>query len=273
MRFQLAAFADEADAQLCGQIRALLDNQIPFLEIRGVNEKNISTLSLSEAREVRKQLEASGLSVWSVGSPFGKYPIEQDFSAHFDQFRHGLELAESLGATRMRVFSFYTPKTVAAETYTDEVLERLSRFCDAAAAQGITLCHENEKGIYGDIPSRCATLHTALPSLRAVFDPANFVQCGVDTREAWDLLAGYVEYLHIKDCAPDGTIVPAGYGIGNIPYLLEQYRGQVLTLEPHLAVFQGLAELEAGEQTKIQFRYTSNREAFDAAVSALRKLI
>ena len=272
MRFQLAAFADEADAQLSGQITAMRENHIPYLEIRGVNGKNISTLSLTEAKEVRAQLDANGLSVWSVGSPFGKIKITEDFSAHLDLFRHGLELAEVLGAPRMRIFSFYTPAGTA-DAHTDQVLERLMRFCDAAKAHHITLCHENEKGIYGDVPERCAVIHKEFPALRAVFDPANFVQCGVDTKAAWELLGDYVEYMHIKDCAADGSIVPAGYGIGNIPYLLERYGGQVLTLEPHLSVFKGLAELEAGEQTKIAFRYTSNREAFDAAVASLIKLI
>lgn len=272
MRFRLAAFADEADAALNGQITALCENHIPYLEIRGVNGKNISKLSLAEAKEVRSRLDAHGLSVWSVGSPFGKIAIDGDLSSHFDLFRHGLELAEVLGAQRMRVFSFYTP-TSNADAHTDTVLAQLSHYCEAAKKQGITLCHENEKGIYGDIPARCEMLHKALPALRAVFDPANFVQCGVDTKSAWETLSPYVEYLHIKDCAPDGTIVPAGYGIGNIPYLLERYRGEVLTLEPHLAVFNGLSELEAGEQTKIAFRYSSNREAFDAAVHALTSLI
>lgn len=272
MRFQLAAFADEADAALRGQISALRAHWIPFLEIRGVDGKNISKLTVAEAKEVQRQLSDAGISVWSVGSPFGKISITDDFAPHLDLFRHGLELAGILGASRMRIFSFYVP-TDKASAYTDSVLERLSKFCDAAEAQGITLCHENEKGIYGDIPSRCLTLHQALPALRAVFDPANFIQCGVDTLAAWEQLSDFVDYMHIKDCAADGTIVPAGYGIGNIPTLLSRYQGTVLTLEPHLAVFPGLAELEAGEQTKIQFQYQSNQEAFSAAATAIKALI
>lgn len=272
MRFQLAAFADEAATALHGQITALCENQIPYLEIRGVDGKNVSKLTLAEAKEVRARLEDSGRSVWSIGSPYGKISITEDFAPHLDLFRHGLELAKVLGASRIRLFSFYVPGG-KAEDYTNEVLERMARFCEAAAPHGITLCHENEKGIYGDIPSRCALLHKELPALRAVFDPANFVQCGVDTKAAWEMLADYVEYLHIKDCTADGTVVPAGQGIGALPYLLTHYQGQVLTLEPHLAVFKGLAELEAGEQTKIGCYFSSEREAFDAAVSALRSLI
>ena len=54
--------------------------------------------------------------------------------------------------------------------------------------------------------------------MKAVFDPANFVQCGVDTLKAWEMLKNKVEYLHIKD-AVGQAIVPAGEGEGNIKEL------------------------------------------------------
>ena len=48
----------------------------------------------------------------------------------------------------------------------------------------------------------------------------------------------------------------------------------MLTLEPHLAVFKGLDALENGEKTKIgEFEYPSQRDAFDAAVNALKGLL
>ena len=79
--------------------------------------------------------------------------------------------------------------------------------------------------------------------------------------------------MHIKDALADGSVVPAGKGIGQIPYLLKNYKGTVLTLEPHLTVFDGLAQLEAGEKTKMKYCYDSPRAAFDAAVMALKELI
>ena len=80
--------------------------------------------------------------------------------------------------------------------------------------------------------------------------------------------------MHIKDAFADGKVVPAGKGIGNIPWLLERYSGKVLTLEPHLSVFKGLEALEAGEKTIIdEYKYPSARDAFDAAVVALKEII
>lgn len=52
----------------------------------------------------------------------------------------------------------------------------------------------------------------------------------------------------------DGFVVPAGKGIGNLPYLLENYKGSVLTLEPHLSDYDGFDRLETGEKTKMEYR-------------------
>ena len=40
-KFQLCAFADEADGKLAGQIDAMKANAIPYLEVRGVDGKNL----------------------------------------------------------------------------------------------------------------------------------------------------------------------------------------------------------------------------------------
>ena len=273
MKFKLSAFADEADSRIAQQIIAMQENDISYLEIRGVDGENISNLSCEKAKQVRKQLEDAGISVWSLGSPYGKIGIGDAFEPHLDQFKHGLELADILGAKRIRMFSFYVPQN-NAEAYTDEVMRRLDAFRSAAKGSDIILCHENEKGIYGDNAVRCAEIHQTFPDIKAVFDPANFIQCGQDTKEAWALLHPYVEYLHIKDALENGSVVPAGKGIGNIPYLLSQYQGEVLTLEPHLSVFAGFDQLENGEKTNINpYCYPSSRAAFDAAVNALKEII
>ncbi len=272
MNFRLAAFADEADGRISEQIKAMKRNGIDLLEIRGVDGENISDISKEKAKEVRKQLDDAGISVWSLGSPYGKIGICDDFAPHLDKFRYGLEVAEILGAKRIRMFSFYV-HSGDEERYKDEVMSRLGQFVSAAEGSGIILCHENEKGIYGDVASRCLEIHKEYPSLKAVFDPANFIQCGQDTKEAWKLLSPYVEYMHIKDAMADGAVVPAGKGIGNLPYLINNYNGNVLTLEPHLSVFDGFDKLEGEEKTKMGYCYPTSNEAFDAAVNALKELL
>ncbi|MBQ9384680.1 MAG: sugar phosphate isomerase/epimerase [Ruminiclostridium sp.] len=267
MKYRLAAFADEAAPDLAGQIAAMRENGIVLLEIRGVDGENIDRISDDKAREIRERLDGAGIAVWSLGSPFGKIGIGENFAPHLDSFKHSLELADILGAKHIRLFSFYGTTDISP------VLERLNAFIEAAKGSGIVLCHENEKGIYGDTAAKCLEIHKALPQLRAVFDPANFIQCGQDTKQAWELLSPYVEYMHIKDALPDGSVVPAGKGAGELPFLLSRYKGKVLTVEPHLSVFEGFDKLESEQKTKMRYTYPDSRTAFSAAVNALKDII
>ena len=275
MSYRLCAFADEAGTQLSCQIRALSRNRISLLEIRGVNGESVADLTPEKAREIHRQLTDAGIGVWSIGSPTGKIKLTDDFGAHLEAFRRMLDTAHILGAAHFRLFSFY-------EAYKEqaEVVDRLGALCDAAEGSGVMLCHENEKGIFGDTAERCVRLLNALPALHAVYDPANFIQSGEDPLAAWKLLRDRTAYLHIKDCRKDGTVVPAGKGIGHLPEIVADFLsrgGEVMTLEPHLADFIGLSGLEQeGERSVVgseEFRFADNDEAFDAAVAALRGIL
>ena len=273
-KFTLCAFADEADSALTGQIAALNENKISLLEIRGVDGESISRVSKDKALKIKEQLDERDIKVWSIGSPSGKIKLSDDFVPHLDEFKHMLELADILGASRFRLFSFYGYTGSAAER--DCVFERLARFAAVSEGSGVTLCHENEKDIYGETADACLDIHKNIPSIKAVFDPANFVQAGQDPWNAWEKLNPYVDYIHIKDALKSGQVVPAGQGDGHIPEILaacENAGCRVLTLEPHLSEFVGLSALENGQTMEKMQSYPSQRAAFDVAVTALKDLV
>ena len=276
--FIINAFADESSSELLGQIEAMKRNGLQGIEIRNVNGKSIHSHTLEDIKEFGKVIEDNGFNVWSIGSALGKIKITDDFAPHLDEFKRTIEMAHILKADYIRLFSFYMPKDEDPAPYRDEVFERMSKFLEASKGSGVTLCHENEKGIYGDIAPRCLEIHKALPELGCIFDPANYIQCEQDTLEAWDLLGDRVTYMHIKDALKDGRVVPAGKGDGNLPILLKKYienGGKGVTVEPHLSVFDGLASLEReGEKTLIgEYQFPSKEAAFDAAVDALKAII
>lgn len=276
---RIFAFADEASSQIDGQIAALRRNGLQGLEIRNVDGQNVSDISLEKAREVHKKLTDAGLSVWSIGSPIGKIDIQKDdFEQHLQKYLHTLEIARALGAEKLRMFSFYLPKGQDPAPFRQQVIDRLSRMAELAQGSGVALCHENEKGIYGDVASRCLEILQAVPQLQGVFDPANFVQCGQETWAAWEMLRERITYMHIKDALPDGRVVPAGAGVGNVARILSAFRaqgGDAVTIEPHLQVFSGLAGLErAGDTSDVgSYCYESNDAAFDAACAALKGIL
>lgn len=276
---KIYAFADEASPNIDEQIAALKRNGLNGLEIRNVDGVNISDITLEKAKEVKQKLSSNGLITWSVGSPIGKIDIEKDdFKAHIEKLKHTLEIANILESKNIRMFSFYMPEGKEASDYKKEVIDRLGQMCEIAKTHNVFLCHENEKGIYGDIPERCLEIHKAIPKLKGIFDPANFVQSNSDTLEAWDMLKDYIYYMHIKDAKIDGTVVPAGMGDGNVEKVVKNFiekGGNSFTIEPHLTVFEGFSHLERKGETSVitEYGYPDSNTAFDTACNAFKGLL
>lgn len=276
MTIHLTGFSDEICSDFARQLEVSRRLGVKAIEIRTVNGKNISTLTLEEAAQVRKQLDAQGMTVSAIGSPLGKIDIQDDFDPHFALTRHVVEIAKILGSRFIRMFSFYVPKDTC-DIWQDEVLRRLRMMVSYAAEHDVVLLHENEKGIFGDNARRCKLLMDELAGdhFHAVFDFANFVQCGQDTLEAWAQLKPYVRYVHIKDALNrDGTVVPAGWGDGHVKAILFDlldggYDGY-LSLEPHLGSFVGFAALERNAAAKAQ---TDGEVAYHIALDALKSLL
>lgn len=275
--YTISAFADEAGSALDAQLAALKRNGISHIEMRMVDGKNASNLTADEAVAVRAKLSAAGVSLSALGSPFGKIRADEPFEPHFAQFKHALMLCKLLGATRMRIFSFYIPEGADPADFRSEVIARMDKMLCAAEEWGIRLLHENEKGIYGDIASRCKDLLDHFGGrLGCIFDPANFIQCGEQPLDNFALLKDKIEYMHIKDALlADGSVVPSGKGDGNVPSILKDMPGcgdMILSLEPHLTVFSGLETLQ-DESLKHVYTYPDSDTAFDAAASALRGIL
>lgn len=278
-KFILSAFADEASPLLDEQIAALKEESISLIELRGVDGKNVSALTLEEAAAVKAKLDAAGIRLSALGSPYGKASLGVAFDEHLALFKHGLALCKVLDCQRIRVFSFYPAEGASPEASRDEVLRRLEIMLTLAEEAGVQLVHENEKGIYGDDTVRNADLLNHFGDrLGFAFDPANFVQCGVMPIDAYEKLHDRITYMHIKDALlADGAVVCAGHGDGDVPEILRRLNSEregdiILTVEPHLTVFKGLSDLQ-DEELKHHESYPDSRTAFHAAVTALKDII
>ncbi|HCJ01628.1 MAG TPA: hypothetical protein DHV31_01920 [Clostridiales bacterium] len=266
---KLCAFADESADRIEGQIAALKRNNIPYLEIRNVNGKNVMDLTDEEAKEIRRLLDEAELKVWSIGSPIFKKDINLPAEQHLADARRGCELAKILGAENIRMFSFYN-----AETAHEKMLDLLKKIVEIGKEYGIKMCHENDKGLYGDNLARTKEVLDATPGLYYVYDPANFLQVGEKAADTLAQLAPRAYYFHIKDVVTEtGELVPAGYGDGDLHGLVRSIKDdKVLTVEPHLKIFAGYV-LNDKTVLKTKFKFESNVEAFDAAVAAIKKIL
>ncbi len=282
-KFLFSAFADEASADIHEQIAACKANGIEYIELRNVSGKNISNFNVEEAKELKKLLDDNGIKVSSIGSHYGKIEITDDFEPHFEAFKQTVEVAKVLETKYIRMFSFFFTKGQKIEEYKDEVYRRLDAMVDYANEHGILCCHENEKGIYGDITERCVELAEHYGErMGCIFDPSNYIQCGCNTLEGFKLLKDKVTYMHIKDCIAEiDTVVPAGEGDGHLEEIIrmldENEQVYILSVEPHLRVFEGLENLEPDDATanamNKRFVYPDNKTSFAAACSAIHNIV
>lgn len=243
---KLAAFADEISPNLDDQIRVCKANGVQYFELRGVAGKNVLDFDKPLQNEIKSKLASNGMGVISIGSPIGKVALDKPFSEHLDRFKIAVDLALFFESPFIRVFSYYPPGGEGKgdiSPHRNEVIDRFRKKVDYVKNLPVTLIHENEKGIFGDIGPRCVDLMKSVNStkLRSAFDFANFVQCGDNPLENWPGLKPFTVHIHIKDAvAGSGKVVPAGKGDGHIGEILADawksgYRG-VLSLEPHLKV-------------------------------------
>ena len=253
---RLSAFADEISPDLEEQIAVLSSEKVRFLDLRGVWNTNVLDLSDQQVTRVKETLDAHGIGVAAIGSPIGKVPIDSSFNEHLHLFERAITVAQALQTPYIRIFSFYPPAAsdrgaINPAEYRDEVLRRLREMTARARAAAVILLHENEKDIYGDTIARCVDLLQGINDahFQAVFDPANFIQCGqTPYPDAYEAIRPWLRYVHVKDARSDGSVVPAGEGVSHWPELLQRLRADsydgFLSLEPHLALagqYQGFS--------------------------------
>ncbi len=244
MTFVLSGFADEISPDLDEQLAVLAAESISHIELRSVWSTNVADLDDTQVARVRRELADAGVRVSAIGSPIGKIGIDAPFEPELKRLRRVADVASELGATLVRVFSFFIPQSEDPQLYRARVMDRMAALAAVAEERGLILAHENEQEIYGDRPERCADIIATVGSsaLRATFDAANFVQCGVRPHSgAYELLRPYLVYVQVKDAlAATGEVVPAGQGDGQIRETLAALRDSgfegYLSLEPHLAM-------------------------------------
>ena len=276
---KLSAFSDEYADGFAEQLSAMRDFGITHIELRHADKKNVSVLTADEVKEIKKMLDASGISVSSIGSPLGKITLDGDMDAHLETARRVFETANTVGAKFVRMFSFYAPEGKEVTQMKGEVYDALEKLVLLARAHGVTLCHENEAKIYGDVPERCREIIDHFGGeLKCVFDMGNFVLEGVDPYPAaYELLKKDIAYFHIKDALAAGAIVPPGKGEAKIREILAAHREYAkedffVSLEPHLQLFSGLNAL-VGRSFENPYQYADAKSAFADAVTKLKELI
>lgn len=275
----LSAFADEYSSDFSEQLKALNQFNINYIEIRGVNGKNVSILSKEEIKQVKAKLNDHGIKASAIGSPLGKIKLDDDFNVHLDTAKRVFETASELSAKNVRIFSFYPPDGKNIKDCESQVFDSVYSLLKVAEEYPVTLCHENEAGIYGESPMSCKKLlDTFGGKLKAVFDAGNFVlDQYVPFPDAYNLLFDHIEYFHLKDSLSEGAVVPPGKGQARLQDIINDYKlngkkDTFFTLEPHLQTFSGLNAL-VGKSFDNPYKYKDEKTAFTDAVNKIKEFL
>jgi len=217
-----------------------------------------------QVAEFKSLLQKHGFRLSAIGSPIGKVKIDEPFEPHLKRFQRAIELCKVFETPNIRIFSYYQPSLsplspggrgaggggdghegVDWDHRRRDVLDRMFDKARLAEKAGVRLIHENEHRIYGDDPARVKDLMETVREqvdgqhFGAVYDPANYVFCGFDPWEAWQMTKPWTVHFHIKDWVRGenhGRL--AGEGHGRIADVMADavamnYDG-FATLEPHL---------------------------------------
>lgn len=282
----ISGFADEISPDFDAQLKTVTELGMHYISLRSADKKGIADYTAEEVEEkLLPRMEAMGVKVSSLGSPIGKVGVEDEegFLKQKDQLEELCRICSLLDCRYIRMFSFFIPEGKNPDDYRDIVLKKLQEFLAIASKYDVILIHENEKDIYGDIGRRCKDLLETLndPHFAAAFDFANYVQCGEDPLECWNMTRPYIKYIHIKDAVSDNKEnVLAGTGEGKIREILTQaicregYEG-FLTLEPHLVIFDSLQSLETTDAKNIikENKYATGADGYAAQYHALQGIL
>ncbi|WP_061018477.1 sugar phosphate isomerase/epimerase family protein [Microbacterium sp. CCH5-D1] len=265
--WKLSGFGDEIDPDPAVQIAVLQALGARHIEVRSAWGVNVVDLDESQLAQLAAVVRERGMAVSAIASPIGKVDVSLPVEHEVGRLQRAIRAAEVLETPYIRIFSFFRAEHLSADDIRDDVLVRMTALARTAEAAGVTLVHENEKDIYGDIPSRVLDVIESVGSdrLRVAWDNANFVQVGVRPfTDGYAKLRPHLEYLQLKDAlAATGEVVPVGDGDGELRETLTALRDDgyagFASLEPHLADVNALGGF-------------SGPEAFGRAGRALRTL-
>ncbi len=275
----LSGFTDEYAPEFPRQVEAACKYGMDGIEMRFVDGINVAEVSKETILECDRRLRDNGIAVCAIGSPLGKFNLSDDMDAYMETCRRVFEYANILDAKNIRMFSFYAPEDVERGERFGRTVDGLERMLAIADAFGVTLCHENEHGLYGGDPDSCVQLMEHFGGrLKSVFDMGNFTLGKFDPYAAYQQLKPYIEYFHIKDALAAGAIVPPGCGEAQIKKIITEHAEAtgapvMISLEPHLQTFSGLNQLVDEVKFENPYQYPDCETAFADAVTKLKELI
>jgi sugar phosphate isomerase/epimerase len=274
----LTGFADEAAADLAGQIRATRELGWTNIESRAIDGTNIHDLSDEAFDAAFAQLGQAGVRINCFGSAIANWgkKITDPFDITLTEIGRAIPRMLRLGAKLIRIMSYAVlPGRGPEDQMEQERFARLREIVRLFGDAGLTAVHENCSNYGGMGWKYTLRMVENVPGLKLVFDTGNPVgtqdhdaaQAG-KRQSAWEFyqhVRDHVVYVHIKDCRfledTGGTFSKCEYtwpgeGSGEVVRIVADlvargYDGG-FSMEPHMSVV--FHEKGGDSEAKARFR-------------------
>lgn len=222
---KLAVITDEIDPDLGRALDVMAEYGVTGAELRGIGGVNISEASDDDWARAKSLLDARGVAVAAIASPFYKCPLPgaapagplgpmhsasaRGLGEQISVLERCLRAAAFFGTPLVRTFSFWKdgPLSPAQEEAIVDAYAEPARLAEAA---GVTLVIENEHACCLGTGAQTARVLEEIgsPAVRAVWDPGNALMAGeLPYPTGYAAIKDFVAHVHIKDAA-----VPPGGG-------------------------------------------------------------
>jgi sugar phosphate isomerase/epimerase len=206
---QLSIVTDEISQDFQHALDVCRDLQVTVVELRRAENQEIVFHERASLERIKALLDAYGLRVCAIDSPFLKCPLwrEPSLSAgaaeqarEWDILQRSFEVASLLGAPLVRTFSFLrVSDPVSVRPLLLEVIAEALRRTEEA---GFKLVLENEHACNLATGEESGWLLQRLPSdnFGLIWDPGNEAYVGSDPFPAgYQHVRGRVLHMHVKD--------------------------------------------------------------------------
>ena len=227
---RMGVISDEVSDDLIEALMLLDEHGVGVVELRALYSssagrmRQVIDLKDQELALIRQILAGFRVSVintplFKTAAPGGTHPRRPYNPKHLEKIRRSLEVAQSMGANHVRMFSFYQGAcNTAQRDAAYEAASNLGIIFARRALKPVNLLVENEASTFVSTTYELLEFLQRWPGFSGLWDPGNCAKVGEDPVASLTFLldSGQIErikHIQVKDIDADGNWVPVGQGI------------------------------------------------------------
>ena len=168
-----------------------------------------------DIRALKAKVDSYGLHVANIGTYPGRKLLEVGYVVELLEMRRAIDNAVVLGSRSIRV----CPGHGDDPSIIPDLIPFFEESAAYAADKGVYLGMENHDGSIAAFPEEVMRLVLAVdsPYFGILYEPANLMACKVNYKQAYEVFAGYITHVHIKDSRwTDGAYGRTDIGKGDV---------------------------------------------------------